>query len=162
MKQFCLIRHAKSDWANESLEDIDRPLNARGYQDAKTMALRLQALPFRPDAVCSSTAVRASSTALIFARTFGMDEKQILLNPGLYEADEDRFLAVLKGLPDSLERVLVFGHNPVITSLVTTLSGVRIDNVPTCGVVMFESPAERWKNLESCRFLFFDYPKKGQ
>ena len=42
MKTLCLIRHAKSDWGNDDLEDIDRPLNARGYADAKTMSLRLK------------------------------------------------------------------------------------------------------------------------
>lgn len=30
MKKLFLIRHGKSDWSNENLEDFDRPLNARG------------------------------------------------------------------------------------------------------------------------------------
>ena len=34
MKELILVRHAKSDWGNESLKDIDRHLNERGYEDA--------------------------------------------------------------------------------------------------------------------------------
>ena len=34
MKNLTFIRHAKSDWGNEFLKDIDRPLAQKGYKDA--------------------------------------------------------------------------------------------------------------------------------
>ena len=36
-----LVRHAKSDWGDTSLDDFDRPLNERGKRDAPAMAHRL-------------------------------------------------------------------------------------------------------------------------
>ena len=51
MKTVYLIRHAKSDWGNELLTDIDRPLNERGYGDAHKMSLRLAEKNERPDII---------------------------------------------------------------------------------------------------------------
>ena len=34
MKKLFLIRHAKSDWSDNTLKDFDRGLNARGLKDA--------------------------------------------------------------------------------------------------------------------------------
>ncbi len=41
MPRFYIMRHAKSDWHN-LLSDIDRPLNARGAQDAARGSLVTQ------------------------------------------------------------------------------------------------------------------------
>ena len=38
MKTLILVRHAKSDWGNPSLDDFDRPLNERGKKDAPAIA----------------------------------------------------------------------------------------------------------------------------
>ena len=69
MKTLYLIRHAKSEQNFAGLADIDRPLNERGYVDASKMSLMLKEKKLIPNAIISSPAVRAISTALIFART---------------------------------------------------------------------------------------------
>jgi phosphohistidine phosphatase len=160
MKRLSLVRHAKSDWGNELLEDIDRPLNARGYKDARVMAELLKAKGLRPDAFVSSTAIRASSTALIFSRCFELQDNQILLTPHLYDADEKTFLDIVKGLKEEWKNVFIFGHNGTITDVANRLGNLKIDNIPTCGVVVLESSAENWKELSKCQFQLFEYPKK--
>lgn len=47
-KELFLVRHAKSDWKDRSLSDIDRPLNKRGIRDAPLMAERLKKKVFIP------------------------------------------------------------------------------------------------------------------
>ena len=59
MKTLYLIRHAKSDWANITLADIDRPLNTRGYTDAHKMSAMMKQKNIQPDAIVTSPAVRA-------------------------------------------------------------------------------------------------------
>jgi phosphohistidine phosphatase len=41
MKTLVLIRHAKSSWQGDVLNDFDRPLNERGKKEAVEMAKRL-------------------------------------------------------------------------------------------------------------------------
>jgi phosphohistidine phosphatase len=161
MKNLCLIRHAKSDWGNEDLEDIDRPLNARGYADAKTMSLRLKDSGIYPQAILSSTAIRAASTALIFGRTYGTDTEQIRFTPHLYEAGVKQFLEVLKGMPEEWNNVFVFGHNPTISEAASHLSGESGLNLPTCGIVLLEVMSEKWLGLSKCRLLLNDFPKNA-
>jgi phosphohistidine phosphatase len=160
MKKLCLIRHAKSEWAHEGLDDIDRPLNERGYADARSMSIRLKASGIHPNGLYSSTAIRAASTALIFARTFGLDEKQCLFTSKLYGADEEDFLEVLRSLPGTWETVLVFGHNETISMVANRLGGSEIGHLPTCGTVTLETSIPRWAMLGTCKLLQFDFPKK--
>ena len=69
MKTLYLARHAKSDWGNEVLKDIDRPLNNRGYSDAYIQSVKFSTDQKHPDLIISSPAVRAFTTAGIFSRT---------------------------------------------------------------------------------------------
>jgi len=38
MKTLYIVRHAKSSWDYEGIEDIDRPLKKRGIKDAHLMS----------------------------------------------------------------------------------------------------------------------------
>ena len=63
MKILTLIRHAKSSWKDESLLDLDRPLNKRGRRDAPMMGKRLAERESCADLMISSPAARALATA---------------------------------------------------------------------------------------------------
>jgi phosphohistidine phosphatase len=162
MKRLCLIRHAKSDWGNESLHDIDRHLNARGYEDAHGMSLRLKSTGHKPDAMFSSTAIRAASTALIFSRTFAAEPHQMHFTPTIYDARPQDLLKVIGTLPDSLETVFLFGHNPSITSVANELANEVIVHMPTCAIVLLEQDCDSWTRFKSGHLTLFDFPKKGK
>lgn len=66
-KKLLLIRHAKSDWTEIGLKDFDRPLNERGLKNALEMGQRIYIKQLIPSKIISSPAVRAFSTAQIFA-----------------------------------------------------------------------------------------------
>ena len=79
MKTIFLMRHSKSAWKEEGMDDFDRPLNKRGTGDAHFMAGILMLRGERPDLIVSSPAVRAASTALIVARETGVPAGRIIL-----------------------------------------------------------------------------------
>ena len=56
---------------------------------------------------------------------------------------------------------MIFAHNPGLTQLNNYISKKYIDNIPTCGVVALESE-NKWSDVgkNSCKFMFFEYPKK--
>lgn len=157
-----LVRHAKSDWAYEGLADIDRSLSERGYRDAPVMAARLAALGHELDRIVSSPAVRALSTALIFARQFEHDASRVVLEPKLYEASPSAFLSVIAAQPDGAHKLAVFAHNPTLTEVASDLSGVAISNLPTASIVCVRFSGESWDQaLRSHGALeLFEYPKK--
>lgn len=161
MKQLLLIRHAKSSWTNIGQEDFERPLNERGIRDAPLMAKKLIEKNYKPDALISSTAVRALETATFFAEVMGFKKKDIIQVPELYHAPPKVFKEVIQALPDGLSTVAIFGHNPGITEMANELTNIQIDNLPTCGIFGVEAEVKSWKNfLDSEKsFLFFYYPK---
>jgi len=161
MKTLLIIRHAKSSWEQSILNDMDRPLNDRGKRDAPAMAQRLIRSGVLIDAFVSSPAKRARSTAEFFIREYGRPEKDILFIPELYHAQVQTFKEVVSRLNDKYDSAALFSHNPGITAFVNTLTSVRVDNMPTCGIFVVTCPVDKWSEFLTGGILFasFDYPK---
>lgn len=159
-RQLLLCRHAKSSWQDHSLGDVDRPLNKRGQRDAPEMGSRLRRHGLLPDLIVASHAVRARTTAELYAMQLGYPCERIRIDPGLYAASPQSLLALLRHLPAELGRVMLVGHNPELTALANLLGQLGINNVPTSGIVGFELTVP-WTELAagSGRLLFFDFPK---
>ena len=87
MKTILLVRHAKSSWENFSVNDEERPLNPRGKKDAPEMAKRLLKKNILIDVFLSSPALRAKTTAEIFADEYEMGRNKIIIILELYMAN---------------------------------------------------------------------------
>jgi phosphohistidine phosphatase len=146
MRTLYLVRHAKSDWSEPALSDQQRPLNARGRRDAPAMARRLARRYRRPQLLLSSPALRALRTAEIFARSFGARRRDIIVNPRLYASTASALLRIVRTLDNDLTRVMLFGHNPELSSLAHRLCD-HIDHLPTCAVVRFKYDAKSWREV---------------
>jgi phosphohistidine phosphatase len=161
MKTLYIVRHAKSDKDNADLEDIDRPLNARGYADAHMMGQRLKEANEIPELLISSPAVRALSTALIFARKLDHDPKKIILENSLYETGIKEYMKVINETDNSFSSIMIFGHNSTITSLVNSLTEPFTENVPTSGVIAIAFAVNNWNEIvsDSGKLALYDFPK---
>ena len=157
MKTVVICRHAKSDWSQE-LTDIDRPLNGRGAEDAPMMGKVLHKYGFSPDLIISSPAVRAITTAQAVAGALRY-QGNLQTESGIYYQGEAFILEMLKGLPDTVETVMVFGHNHAITAFVNTFGNKSIDNVPTCGVVTIEFDIDNWNDLNKGKTVNTLFPR---
>jgi phosphohistidine phosphatase len=163
MKTLILIRHAKSDWGFEGLEDIDRPLNERGYRDASKMRdLLVQKVP-QINRIVSSPAVRAYTTAAIFARKYDYDAKQIELLTSIYHSPMQHYLEAIHQFNKEDQVLLLFGHNPGITDLCCHISDHEFENVATCGIVALEFDIDDWQKVteQSGTLLFYEFPKQA-
>ncbi|MBI3233023.1 MAG: histidine phosphatase family protein [Bacteroidetes bacterium] len=162
MKKLFIIRHAKSDQSFFG-NDFERPLNERGRSDAQVMAKRLQDKKYKIDALVSSPAVRAKQTAESFSESLKIPLTGIFFISALYHAAPEVFYEVVTGLPDDLNTVAIFSHNPGITYFVNSLNtNTKIDNMPTCGIFAVSADVTDWAGFNKAKkeFLFFDYPKK--
>lgn len=163
MKTLYLIRHAKSDWENGNLSDIERPLNERGYRDAHAMGQKLKDKNIHPELFVSSPAIRAYTTALIFSKVFEYPANHILLQPDLYETPEKAYLRVVAGIQAQAGNLFLFAHNPSISQFAGLLTGTIFDDIPTCGVTCIELNINDWKDIKAkCgKLQFFDFPKNA-
>jgi phosphohistidine phosphatase len=164
LKSLILVRHAKSDWADLSLKDFDRPLNDRGKRDAPVMAHRLLDKKIKIDAFISSPAKRAKKTAELFASQFKKNKKDIICFDELYLAEPETFFNVISQTADDHSTIAVFSHNEGITQFANLLSDVRVDDMPTCSMFAVKMKMKKWKEFREAEkeFWFFDYPKSNQ
>lgn len=147
------------------LADHDRPLSARGERDAPKMGARLCARKARPALILSSPAKRAWATARHVAQALACPSGCLQTESGLYLASPGEILTIVGRQPDSCSDLLVVGHNPGLTDLANQLlPDLRLDNLPTAGVVAMQCAAPMWSALgQSDRtLLYYDYPKNPE
>lgn len=162
MKTVTIVRHAKSSWDNTDWSDLERPLNKRGLVDAPFMANVISNLKDMPDVFYSSPAVRAYTTALEYAKSFNFEKENIIVDRGIYERGKKHIINLIKLTDNKLSDIIIFGHNPDITSLASYFSGEFFDNMPTCGTLCVDFDIDTWQQIEEKNgtIRFFEYPKK--
>ena len=159
MKTLYLIRHAKSRWKYQELEDMDRPLKGRGIRDALTVAEYLAAEKVKPDIIFSSPATRALHTALIFARRLGYPFSEIQIRDKIYLSTVAEITEVVTGIDDRHKIAMVFGHNPTITNYVNAVSKSGVSHVPTSGMVCLQFDVPRWREARNnAQLLGYEFP----
>lgn len=161
MKTLYLIRHAKSDWSDPLLDDFDRGLNERGKSDAPLMGEVLSHKHIYPNLILSSPAQRAKLTALIIAEKLSYPIDAIVFEPSLYASSPETIFSLIRKIPDTIDSLMIFGHNPELTESLNLLCGTTIQNIPTSGVTSMRLYDKSWKNIgpDSAELLFLERPK---
>ncbi|CAM2008308.1 SixA phosphatase family protein [Acanthopleuribacter pedis] len=142
--QLFLLRHGKSSWKDPTLDDYDRPLKKRGRRDATHMGWYLRDQALRPDQILSSTANRARGTTERLCRAMNFDLSSVIFQKNLYFADQHTLIQTLRGIPNSVQRAMLVGHNPDLEELAHELSAAPLTIpedgklIPTATLVHFE------------------------
>ncbi|MDH3733158.1 MAG: histidine phosphatase family protein [Gemmatimonadota bacterium] len=160
MKTLLIFRHAKSSWDDPGLRDHDRPLNPRGVRDAPRMGRLIVDEDLVPERIISSTAVRAHSTAELAAGVMSTSP-EIETTRELYLASPHSYLDALADYAGDADPVMVVGHNPGITALVTVLTG-ELEEMPTAALAVVEVEIDDWRDVERAdggRLVAFWRPK---
>ena len=162
MKTLYLARHAKSSWKFPGLDDFERPLNKRGRKNAPFMGKILKKLKVAPNLIISSPANRAAMTARIIAHKIKYPLDEIRYSEAIYEFSANAVIQVIKQIDNTVDQVMLVGHNPALTDLANYFSGEPISNIPTCGIFCVDLDISSWaKIIEHCgKLIFFEFPKK--
>lgn len=140
-----LMRHAKSDWGDESLADHDRPLGRRGRRDAPRMADWLVEIDRVPDLILSSSSQRTRETVALMMEQWSV-EPTVSFNRSLYLSSPEAILSVVRSDACEARRVMVVAHNPGMTHLVSSLSN-RVVEMPTAAIAVFRLDGHDWSEL---------------
>ena len=147
MKTLILVRHGKSSW-EYAVGDKDRPLLKRGINDGVLVSDKFHEQGFKIDSIFSSPANRALHTAMIFCRQMYFPLDKFRITEYLYDFSGDEVLQFVKELDNTLETVMIFGHNHAFTYIANSLGNTYIENVPTSGLVQLEFDVEDWVSIE--------------
>ena len=159
MKTLYLIRHAKSSWEFD-LDDHERPLNDRGLVDAPKMGTFVREKITMPQRIVSSDAVRAKTTALLYLKALGIPEEQLELSNELYDFNGTGLDNFIRSCEDSVDKLMVFGHNNALTHWVNQYGDKAIDNVATAAFTQINFDVERWEDVDQGKTTLYVKPKQ--
>lgn len=159
MKTIYIVRHAKSSWEYEGIQDIDRPLKKRGIKDAYLVAKKLKEQIQKPDAFVSSCANRALHTGIIFCNVLNFPMANMRVSKSLYSFSDGYLIKTIKALDDAYDSAIIFSHDHGINDFVNTFGNVPIPHVPTCGVIGIKFDTQHWKNIKNGKTVLQEFPK---
>lgn len=159
MKTLYIVRHAKSSWEYQGIDDADRPLKKRGIKDAHLMSTILRDKIDRPDVFISSSANRALHTGVIFCKKFKYPMANLKISSSLYSFSDGYLVKTIKALDNGFDSAIIFSHNHGINDFVNGFGNKFIDNVPTCGIVGIKFDTKHWKSIKRGSTFIADFPK---
>ena len=160
MKKLIIIRHAKSDWSNNTL-DLDRPISMRGVNDAKIISKIFDSQNLEPEIIYTSIAKRAIETSkIMIERSKFLSNLVCLEVDELYDFSGNGVKSFIKNLNEKLSTVLIFTHNNSCNFLVNDFANRFNLHVPTCGMLIFEFNVSLWAEIEKSKNFSFFFPKQ--
>ncbi|MEX0330789.1 MAG: histidine phosphatase family protein [Puniceicoccaceae bacterium] len=147
MKKLHLIRHAKSSWNHPGLGDVERPLNERGIRACARMARPIMEAGCRFEHVFCSVATRAQLTIEGIAASLPELDINWRIDESLYTFSARDLLNWVHRLDESLDEVIMVGHNPAMTEFSNAMGNGSISNMPTCGYAQLQFPVGRWEEV---------------
>jgi len=153
MKTVYIVRHGKAVPAHANIADADRLLTDTGV--ARTCKIAEYMTESKPviDQIIASPAERAFATALIIADKLGIKANKVISDEKLFTGDESDVLEVIEALDDSINSVMIVGHNPVITMVANQFASPKLESLPTTGVVSVHLETEKWVDLKKAKVI---------
>lgn len=146
MKTLLILRHAKSDWDVDFGDDHARPLATRGQKGARKMGRFLTTARVVPDRALTSSAVRARETLATAAEAGGWTGPARVTD-ALYEASPEAVLREIQAEDDDADTLIVVGHQPTWSALVSLLIGGGRIEMKTATVARISLEVERWEDV---------------
>jgi phosphohistidine phosphatase len=102
-------------------DDSHRPLTLKGEDRVRLIADAMRALELSFDHILSSPHLRASQTAEIVANALGAKEQLEFTDTLVPEGDAKALIRVVNQLKPAPENVLLVGHEPFLSQLISVL-----------------------------------------
>lgn len=161
MKYLTIIRHAKSSWSTPDLDDILRPLNERGLKSIKIIGNYLKEKNIQPDLIITSPATRAVQTAVGIGDLVNYKIDSLKINQEIYFGNTTDILAIIKNIDATVNDIFLFGHEPILSSLIYHFTKTSLEKFPTCAVYRIAFDIKSWKetDLKIGKCEFYVNPK---
>lgn len=159
MKTLIIARHTTKQIEAPNEYDYDTELTPEGIEKAKQMAQKLALENHQIDLIVASPAVRTRHTAEIFANELEYD-KTIMLNEVLYMAFVNELIETITYTYDSVDTMLLVGHNPSLTALAVTLLGFK-ERFEEGAVMQINFDCNSWIDIDknNAKLISYNIPK---
>lgn len=148
MKTVLLIRHGKSSWDIENLEDFNRPLSERGIKDSIKIGRYLKNIQLTPELCLCSPSHRTIATYSIINNTAEWKKVKLKTNKKLYECTGKKIKSVLKKVDNKYNFIALIGHEPSLSEFIHENCNFNISKLPTASIALIVfKDLKKWKNI---------------
>lgn len=140
------LRHAQSADKQSTQQDYDRVLTPWGESDSIWLGKKLSQQSIRIDLIVSSAATRVKMTLEGMNKNLNLSSQKFDHKYRLYEASRHDWLEEIHQLPSEVNAVLLAGHNPSLSSLVSLFEGRNTDLSP-CELYGYSFDVDSWDQI---------------
>jgi phosphohistidine phosphatase len=149
-----IFRHAKAEKGAPGTRDRDRPLAARGFEDAARMGTFMAHHGLIPDHALVSPARRTRETWESLVSEL-REKIPVSFDDRLYDATAEAIIAALKETSAKIGTLLLVGHNPGLyeaTKRLIASGNVEArerlnEGLPTSGLAVIDFAGDGWEKL---------------
>jgi phosphohistidine phosphatase len=154
MRTLVIMRHAKAEASAPS--DMERQLTEGGHADAEEAGAWLARRGVNPDDALVSGAARTAQTWEDVATGAAWDLELAQYVDALYTAGPDAALDLIRDTDDTVDTLVVIGHNPTMGLLVQMLddgtgddeaANAMVGGFPTAAVAVYSYDGD-WSDLD--------------
>lgn len=146
-KTLLLLRHATAEDQSQMFKDFDRELNSRGIMDAARMGHYLKQQGTTIESIKASGAARTYQTAKIVAEQMRFEVDDIETVEKLYSGGPQAYLAAINATPDTMQTLLICGHNPDISYFAEYLTSANIGSMQKCSMAVIDFEDQTWSEI---------------
>ncbi len=155
MKTLYIMRHGKKDESGS--DDYDIELTQEGKDAASDVSKILNEQDNKIDLIVSSPAIRARQTAEIVSDTIKYD-KNIMYNEVIYQAFVNEIVEAVSYTFDTVDNLLLIGHNPALTALAITFTKFK-EEIKSAQIVKIEFNCNSWISIDKSNAKFIEVLK---
>jgi phosphohistidine phosphatase len=137
------------------MSDHDRPLNARGRDDASRLGTYMARNALVPDHVIVSSALRTRETWELVSRAFERPPTAIYDNR-LYDASPQSIFGVIQETGATVRDLMTVGHNPGLQALTAALISPEAESrrrllqkFPTASLAVIQFERADWASIQA-------------
>lgn len=154
MKTLYILRHAQKDTSSNEEFDYDVKLTSQGEEEAKQIGKILKKKGIMPDLFVSSPAIRARTTSEIIAKEIEYP-KNIMYNEVIYNAFLHELIESISYTYDSVETLLVVGHNPSLTALSIYFTSYK-EELKMANAIRIDFDCNSWIDIDKTNAKFVE------
>jgi len=164
MLNLYVMRHSKSSWNEDNIEDFERPLSNRGKKDIKLIIAFLRKKKITFDLAYISSSKRTKQTFKILKNNINC--KKIIYSKKFYLCSESFIINTIKNIKKKYKNILIVNHEPCCKNLILKLIKKNklsfiSKKFSTSAIAKLVFSIENWENLKnySGNLTLFKTPK---
>lgn len=138
-----LMRHADAVTFAPGLGDVDRPLSARGEEQARRAGAYLRERDLTPDLTLCSAAIRTRQTTELLGVAGPVQQET-----ALYNAGSDTIREAIGEVDEDVDTLLIVGHAPGVPTLAHALADEATSDHEALTAIRWGFPAATLVGIE--------------